>query len=129
MAVALCCGLGAVAGCTRTSDGSVELQPPVIVTMPKLAMPKMAMPNFLKFGVGARDPQPTAVAASATRFPPPPVQAAPTAAWVKSPSVNKRLRPRRVSANPAVPPNAEPGKPLACKNVSQASGRIRYFCA
>jgi hypothetical protein len=123
-----CCAVLATSGCTRTSDGSIELN------RLELAQPKI--PNLLKLRLpGWRASQPAPMQSAAAQFPrkpPAPQQVART----KPAPAQTRPRPRRVTAT--VPPQpaantspatkAEPSKPLVCRNDSEAAGRIRVVC-
>jgi hypothetical protein len=120
-----CCALLATAACTRTSDGSIELD------RLELAQPKV--PNLFKLrlpGWQASRPAPTQTAAQFPRKPPAPQPVARS----KPAPAKVRARPRRVTTPqpPAVSSkpeaSAEPSKPLVCRNDSRAAGRIRVVC-
>jgi hypothetical protein len=126
ISVLACCAILAAAACTRTSDGSIELN------RLELAQPKI--PNLFKLRLpGWRASQTAPVQSAAAPFPrkpPAPQQVART----KPAPAKARPRPRRVavppppaaSTKPAI--QAEPSKPLVCRNDSQAAGRIRVVC-
>jgi hypothetical protein len=128
ISILACCAILAASACTRTSDGSIELN------RLELAQPKI--PNLFKLQLpGWRASQPAPVQTAAAQFPrkpPAPQQVAP----IKPAPAKARPRPRRVTAAPppqsaaSIKPaaNTEPAKPLVCRNDTQASGRIRVVC-
>jgi type IV secretory pathway VirB10-like protein len=120
-----CCALVAASACTRTSDGSIELN--------RLELAQPRIPNVFKLRLpGWRAAQPAPVQSAASQFPrkpPAPQQIA------RTKSAPAKPRPRRVTA--AAPPqqaaskpaaSAEPSTPLVCRNDTQAAGRIRIVC-
>jgi hypothetical protein len=123
-----CCALVATSACTRTSDGSIELN--------RLELAQPRIPNLFKLRLpGWRAAQPAPVQSAAAQFPrkpPAPQQIART----KPAPAKARPRPRRVTAAPPPQPaasskpaaGAEPSKPLVCRNDTQAAGRIRIVC-
>jgi hypothetical protein len=124
--VLACCSLAVVSACTRTSDGSIELN--------RLELAQPRMPNLFKLRLpGSQAPQPAPVQIAAAQFPSRPP--APQQISRTEPAPAKaRPRPRRataapqpaVSSKPAT--SAEPKKPLVCRNDTQAAGRIRIVC-
>lgn len=105
-----CCGLLGAAGCTKTSDGSIEFQRQY--TMPGL------------FGI-----QPKQAASSAPAvFPLPP---APPAQQIvvrkKSPTRTVRRKTARPSTVP-VQVQSSPARELTCRNETHSSGRVKFVC-
>ncbi|EHK58117.1 hypothetical protein MAXJ12_06335 [Mesorhizobium alhagi CCNWXJ12-2] len=127
LAVMLACGaVLATSGCTRTSDGSIELN--------RLELAQPRIPNLFKLRLpGQRASQPAPVQTAAAQFPRKPPAPQQMARIRPAPA---KARPRRVTATvspkPAASTNpankAEPSKPLVCRNDSQAAGRIRVVC-
>ncbi len=93
-----------LAGCSRTSDGTIVMDRPV--TLPTLTLPSAEplVPSWMK-----RKPEPEPVSV-AQNFPPPPEK--------------KKAPPRRKTQPPVV---ATGSGNLACKNVSEG-GRVRMIC-
>lgn len=107
-------GLGA-AGCTRTSDGSVEFHRPDYGT-------------YGWFTRRAADPvEPPAMA-----FPPPPAAPQPVMAEPTRPSGKSSVRPRRVAAQPSLvsQPQVTADAPaqITCRHLPQPGGRVKYVC-
>lgn len=117
LAALACCGLLAASGCTRTSDGSVEFQP-------NYGMPEL--PSLFK-----RKTASGPVVIATTAFPaPPPAPVSIAAPQKPRPARKATQRPRKsASVQPAaqVTP-APPSDPIACRNVTAASGRVKYVC-
>jgi hypothetical protein len=123
-----CCAVLATSGCTRTSDGSIELN--------RLELAQPRIPNLFRLRLpGRRASQPAPVQTAAAQFPRKPPAPQQMARTQPAPA-KARPRPRRVTATvppqPAASTNpatkAEPSKPLVCRNDSQAAGRIRVVC-
>ena len=117
IAAAACCGV--TAGCTRTSDGSVVLARP------------MSLP-----GLG-ETPTPSYASPSPQQLPDPaepaPVASGPSFASPASPPAPARSRQAGVKVwKPAVVrapfARADPSRPVACRNETTTSGRIRVVC-
>lgn len=129
IAFLLFCGLAFLSGCTRTSDGSVQLQP--------MALP--AMPT-LKFGEWPGFRRKPSTLATATQFPSAPqtqavavVQPQPVATTRRParPAARSKARlkvPRIAVATPFKPAPTDDTKPLACRNETQPGGRIKVVC-
>lgn len=118
LAALACCGLLAAGGCTRTSDGSIEFQS-------NYGMPEL--PSLFK-----RKTASGPVVIAPTAFPAPPPSPVEIAAPRKpQPAARKTAqRPRKPAAAqpPAQVAPALPTEPIACRNVTAASGRVKYVC-
>lgn len=118
IAAAACCGV--TTGCTRTSDGSVVLAR------------QMSLPRAL-----GGTPAPSYTTPSLQQLPPPagpaPVASEPSFASPAPPQAPARSRQAGVKVwKPAVvrAPFArpDPSRPVACRNETTVSGRIRVVC-
>ena len=89
--------------CSRTSDGTIVMDKPVVLPSLNIAPLKPVLPAWMK----RKAPEPGPVALN---FPPPPA---------------KKTAPRRKTHRPVVKSGS--GN-LACKNVSEG-GRVRMVCA
>lgn len=90
-----------LAACSRTSDGTIVMDKPVVLPSLNLPSAEPLIPSWMK-----RKPEPAPVARN---FPPPPA---------------KKTTPRRKAHPPVVTTGS--GN-LACKNVSEG-GRVRMVC-
>jgi hypothetical protein len=104
------CFLLGIAGCTKTSDGSIEFHRPHMTDL---------------FGSA---PEP-AESVAAMAFPQPPPPSAPP-----SPQVMLKRKPpaRTVRQSSVAPPQAavvvKPEPPLNCRNQTQTGGRVKFVC-
>lgn len=127
--ILLCGSLAAGSGCTRTSDGTVQLKP--------MALP--AMPT-LKFGALPGFGRKQSTLQTATRFPGPPPQET-VAAQQEQPAAAARRPPRRTNRSdarikapriavmqPFKPAPTDDAKPLTCHNQTEAGGRVKVVC-
>jgi hypothetical protein len=125
-----CCALLAASACTKTSDGSIELN--------KVEFRQPAMPNLFKLRFpGWRASQPAPVQSAAAPFPRRPAAPQQVARAKPAPAKTRpQSRPAvaaqqpAVNIEPAIEPAAttEPSKPLVCRDDSKAAGRIRVVC-
>jgi hypothetical protein len=106
-----CGGLLATAGCTKTSDGSIEFQR------------QNMMPGM--FGIQPKQ----AASAAPMVFPQPPAPAAqPIVVVRKKPSAQTARR--RTAAAPAAVTQAvaQPKQPMTCQNETSPGGRVKFVC-
>lgn len=108
------CVLPGVAGCTKTSDGSIEFR----------------RQNMMGGLLGA-EPKPAADVAAMTFPQPPPLPAPPVeqVAVRKKPPVRtvRRSSPAE-QATTAAPAEAKPAANLNCRNATQTGGRVKFVC-
>lgn len=108
------CFLLGMAGCTKTSDGSIEFHRPHMTDL---------------FGSA---PEP-AESVAAMAFPQPPPPSAPPAQEV---TVRRKPPARTVRQSSVAPPQAavvmesetKPEPPLNCRNQTQTGGRVKFVC-
>lgn len=102
MLVFACSALGALGGCSRTSDGTLVSDNSL--HMPNMSIPSVdpVVPSWMR-----RSPQPEVVAQN---FPPPPE--------------SEQARPRRNAKPPVVRSNSGA---LSCENKTEG-GRVRMVC-
>ncbi|RUM95748.1 hypothetical protein EET67_21310 [Pseudaminobacter arsenicus] len=103
-----CCGLLGAAGCTKTSDGSIEFQR------------QYMMPGL--FGI-----QPKQAASSVpAAFPPPPAPPEQKIVVRKKPPT--RTVRRKTPPAALAQAKSEPARPLICQNETQSGGRVKFVC-
>lgn len=123
IAAALCCGLALSGGCTRTSDGTIVPARPLTLQSYSLA----PVTNWW------RRPVPQPQVQQVEQFPDAPADpvARPRNRSGKSVSRMKPRVPRfSVITKPLFKPAAEePAKPITCRNVQSASGKVRVVCS
>jgi hypothetical protein len=109
-ALSVALSLGA-AGCTRTSDGSIIMRKPSF--------------NLLHF----REEEPARIVPSRTLTRPTsaPLPASMAGARHAPGQTVVTVAPMKIARNPPFS-SVDPGKPLACRNVKAATGRIRVVC-
>lgn len=109
-----------VAGCTRTSDGSI------VMNTPSLEMPEMPKLNLLSFG-GDRQAR---VVRSKTIQPQSVVQPKPQPTSVRRTGAKASkvtVPPMSIARNPPFK-GVQVDKPLSCRNETTSAGRIRVVC-
>jgi hypothetical protein len=108
LSMAMLVGAG---GCTRTSDGSIEMMRPSLTGLFDDDEPAVIVPSRT-LTRPVTQPVPTRLAGTRPRLIPPKVSV-PT---------------MKIANNPPLQP-ADPAKPLSCKNSRTATGRIQVICA
>lgn len=107
------CVVPFLAGCTKTSDGSIEFRRQNMMGGP------------FSPGTGA------VVDPASLVFPPPPVPAQPmeqVSVKKKSPAGTVRRGRPAAPAAIATPVEAEPAANLNCRNATQTGGRVKFVC-